>query len=79
MKPMMFPVISLSVQHPDADSLYLEKIDVGEPEPRTVVSGLVAYVPQEDLHDRLVLVLCNLKPQKMRGIESQAMLLCASM
>uniref|UniRef100_A0AAQ5Z4B6 Tyrosine--tRNA ligase n=1 Tax=Amphiprion ocellaris TaxID=80972 RepID=A0AAQ5Z4B6_AMPOC len=65
-------------KHPDADSLYLEKIDVGEPEPRTVVSGLVAYVSQEDLQDRTVLVLCNLKPQKMRGIESQAMLLCAS-
>lgn len=65
-------------KHPDADSLYLEKIDVGEPEPRTVVSGLVAYVSQEDLQDRVVLVLCNLKPQKMRGIESQAMLLCAS-
>uniref|UniRef100_A0AAX7TJL8 Tyrosine--tRNA ligase, cytoplasmic n=1 Tax=Astatotilapia calliptera TaxID=8154 RepID=A0AAX7TJL8_ASTCA len=69
----------LSVEkHPDAESLYLEKIDVGEPEPRTVVSGLVAYISQEDLQDRLVLVLCNLKPQKMRGIESQAMLLCAS-
>lgn len=65
-------------KHPDADSLYLEKIDVGEPEPRTVVSGLVAYVAQEDLQDRMVLVLCNLKPQKMRGIESQAMLLCAA-
>lgn len=66
-------------QHPDADSLYLEKIDVGEEEPRTVVSGLVAYVSQEELQDRMVLLLCNLKPQKMRGIESQAMLLCASM
>uniref|UniRef100_A0AAQ4R9S4 Tyrosine--tRNA ligase n=1 Tax=Gasterosteus aculeatus aculeatus TaxID=481459 RepID=A0AAQ4R9S4_GASAC len=65
-------------KHPDADSLYLEKIDVGEAEPRTVVSGLVAFISQEDLQDRLVLVLCNLKPQKMRGIESQAMLLCAS-
>lgn len=65
-------------KHPDADSLYLEKIDVGEAEPRTVVSGLVAYVSKEDLQDRMVLVLCNLKPQKMRGIESQAMLLCAS-
>ncbi|XP_068188498.1 tyrosine--tRNA ligase, cytoplasmic [Antennarius striatus] len=65
-------------KHPDADSLYLEKIDVGEQEPRTVVSGLVAYVSKEDLQDRMVLLLCNLKPQKMRGIESQAMLLCAS-
>ncbi|KAB5530877.1 hypothetical protein PHYPO_G00134430 [Pangasianodon hypophthalmus] len=65
-------------KHPDADTLYLEKIDVGEEQPRTVVSGLVAYVSQEELQDRLVVVLCNLKPQKMRGIESQAMLLCAS-
>lgn len=70
-------VISVE-KHPDADSLYLEKIDVGEAEPRTVVSGLVAYVSQEALQDRLVLLLCNLKPQKMRGVESQAMLLCAS-
>ncbi|XP_028819303.1 tyrosine--tRNA ligase, cytoplasmic isoform X2 [Denticeps clupeoides] len=70
-------VISVE-KHPDADSLYLEKIDVGEAEPRTVVSGLVAYVSQEDLQDRLVVLLCNLKPQKMRGLESQAMLLCAS-
>ncbi|KAM8882753.1 tyrosine--tRNA ligase, cytoplasmic isoform 2-T2 [Synchiropus picturatus] len=70
-------VISVE-KHPDADSLYLEKIDVGEAEPRTVVSGLVAYIPQEELQDRMVVLLCNLKPQKMRGIESQAMLLCAS-
>jgi tyrosyl-tRNA synthetase len=65
-------------QHPDADSLYIEKIDVGEAEPRTVVSGLVQFVPKEELQDRLVVVLCNLKPQKMRGVESQGMLLCAS-
>lgn len=65
-------------QHPDADSLYVEKIDVGEAEPRTVVSGLVQFVPKEELQDRLVVVLCNLKPQKMRGVDSQGMLLCAS-
>lgn len=65
-------------KHPDADSLYVEKIDVGEPEPRTVVSGLVQFVPKEQLQDRLVVLLCNLKPQKMRGVESQGMVLCAS-
>uniref|UniRef100_A0AAA9S1K9 Tyrosine--tRNA ligase n=1 Tax=Bos taurus TaxID=9913 RepID=A0AAA9S1K9_BOVIN len=70
-------VISVD-KHPDADSLYVEKIDVGEAEPRTVVSGLVQFVPKEELQDRLVVVLCNLKPQKMRGVESQGMLLCAS-
>uniref|UniRef100_A0A452TS29 Tyrosine--tRNA ligase n=1 Tax=Ursus maritimus TaxID=29073 RepID=A0A452TS29_URSMA len=71
-------VISVD-KHPDADSLCVEKIDVGEAEPRTVVSGLVQFVPEEELQDRLVLVLCNLKPQKMRGVESQGMLLCASL
>lgn len=70
-------VISVE-KHPDADSLYVEKIDVGEAEPRTVVSGLVHFVPKEQLQDRLVVLLCNLKPQKMRGVESQGMVLCAS-
>lgn len=36
-------------QHPDADSLYVEQIDVGEAEPRTIVSGLVKYVPLEQM------------------------------
>uniref|UniRef100_A0A8B9ZFS2 Tyrosine--tRNA ligase n=1 Tax=Anas platyrhynchos TaxID=8839 RepID=A0A8B9ZFS2_ANAPL len=49
-------VISVE-KHPDADSLYVEKIDVGEPEPRTVVSGLVQFVPKEQLQDRLVVLL----------------------
>lgn len=55
----------------------MEKIDLGEAKPRTVVSGLVAFVPKEELQDRLVVLVCNMKPQKMRGVESQAMLLCA--
>ena len=67
----------LILQHPDADSLYLEKIDVGEEQPRTVISGLAGVIPLEDLADRMVVMLCNLKPQKMRGIESQAMVMCA--
>ncbi|XP_037950242.1 aminoacyl tRNA synthase complex-interacting multifunctional protein 1 [Teleopsis dalmanni] len=65
-------------RHPDADSLYLEKIDCGEAQPRTVVSGLVKYVPIEDMQNRMVIVLCNLKPAKMRGIVSEAMVMCAS-
>lgn len=65
-------------QHPDADSLYVETIDVGEAEPRTIVSGLVKYVPLEQMQNRMVLVLANLKPRNMRGIKSAGMLLCAS-
>jgi aminoacyl tRNA synthase complex-interacting multifunctional protein 1 len=66
-------------KHPDADSLYVEKIDCGEPSgPRTVISGLVNHVPIDEMRDRLVVVLCNLKPVKMRGILSEAMVMCAS-
>eukprot|EP01023_Acetabularia_acetabulum_P069050 TRINITY_DN990_c0_g1_i6.p1 TRINITY_DN990_c0_g1~~TRINITY_DN990_c0_g1_i6.p1 ORF type:complete len:263 (-),score=57.61 TRINITY_DN990_c0_g1_i6:70-858(-) len=64
--------------HPDADSLYVETVDMGEEEPRTIVSGLVKYVPVEEMKDRLVIVLANLKPRNMRGIKSFGMLLCAS-
>ncbi|KAG8587991.1 hypothetical protein GDO81_005844 [Engystomops pustulosus] len=70
-------VLSVS-RHPDAETLYVETVDVGEETPRTVVSGLVKYVPSEELLGRSIVVLCNLKPQKMRGVESQGMLLCAS-
>lgn len=65
-------------KHPDADSLYVEEIDVGEGTPRTVVSGLVKHVPIEEMQNRMVVLLCNLKPAKMRGITSQAMVMCAS-
>ncbi|KAK5645755.1 hypothetical protein RI129_004219 [Pyrocoelia pectoralis] len=66
-------------KHPDADGLYVEKIDVGEETPRTIVSGLVNYIPIEEMRDLSVLVLCNLKPAKLRGIESKGMLLCANL
>ncbi|KAI9340270.1 tRNA synthetases class I-domain-containing protein [Obelidium mucronatum] len=64
--------------HPDADSLYVEKIDCGEAEPRTVVSGLRKYMTTEEMQDKHILVLKNLKPANMRGVKSQAMVLCAS-
>ncbi|KAL6532185.1 hypothetical protein OROGR_014155 [Orobanche gracilis] len=71
-------LITKAQKHPDADSLYVEEIDVGEPQPRTVVSGLVKYIPLENMQNRKVCVLCNLKPAAMRGIKSQAMVLAAS-
>merc|ERR1711936_396043 len=65
-------------KHPDADSLYIEEIDCGEENPRQVISGLVRFIPEAEMQDRLVIVLCNLKPSKMRGIVSEAMVMCAS-
>jgi len=70
-------IVSIS-KHPDAEALYVEQIDVGEKKPRTVVSGLALTIPIEQLEGRKVVVLCNLKPAKMRGVESFGMLLCAS-
>ncbi|XP_032419871.1 aminoacyl tRNA synthase complex-interacting multifunctional protein 1a isoform X2 [Xiphophorus hellerii] len=65
-------------KHPDADSLYVEQVDVGEAAPRTVVSGLVKHIPLEQMQNRMAVLLCNLKPAKMRGVVSQAMVMCAS-
>eukprot|EP00606_Chrysophyceae_sp_TOSAG23-5_P000759 GSChrysophyteH2.ASY1.ANO1.1335.1 assembled CDS len=66
-------------KHPDADSLFVETIDIGDENgPRTVISGLAGHVSLESLPGRLVVVLCNLKPVKMRGILSEGMILAAS-
>ncbi|XP_057456803.1 probable methionine--tRNA ligase [Lotus japonicus] len=71
-------LIKKAEKHPDADSLYVEEIDVGEEQTRTVVSGLVKYIPIDEMQNRKVCVLCNLKPAAMRGIKSHAMVLAAS-
>jgi len=65
-------------KHETANTLYVEKIDVGEATPRQVVSGLVDFVPLGEMQGALVLLVCNLKPMKLKGVESQAMVLAAS-
>lgn len=67
------------IKHPEADTLYIEQIDIGEGTgPRTVVSGLVKYIPIEEMRDKRLVVVCNLKPANMRGVKSFAMVFCAS-
>ena len=66
-------------KHPNADSMYVEKIDLGEPDgPRTVCSGLAGKIPMDALKDRMVVVVTNLKAANLRSIKSSAMLLCAT-
>ena len=65
-------------KHEEADSLYVEEIDVGETTDRTICSGLVKHLQPEDLQDKLVLVFCNLKPKNARGVMSNGMVLCAT-
>lgn len=65
-------------QHPEADKLYVEQLDDGTPEGRTIVSGLVGHYTPEELLDRTIVVVANLKPAKLRGVKSEGMLLAAS-
>lgn len=79
-----------AIKHPEADSLYVSTIAMGDKAgtddtaeyegqvTRTVCSGLNGLVPLEEMQGRKVVVVCNLKPVKMRGIKSCAMVLAAS-
>ena len=62
--------------HPKADKLLVLKIKIGE-ETRTVVSGIRKWYNPEDLIGKNVVVAYNLKPVKLRGIESKGMILAA--
>ena len=57
--------------------LYKLQVDVGEKELRTIVSGLVPYYKEEELENKQVVVVTNLKPAKLCGTESNGMLLAA--
>ncbi|MBI4961465.1 MAG: methionine--tRNA ligase [Desulfovibrio sp.] len=60
---------------PKADKLLLVKLDSGDAEPRQVVAGIAEFWKPEDLVGRQVVVVANLKPRKLRGVESQGMIL----
>uniref|UniRef100_UPI00262038ED methionine--tRNA ligase subunit beta n=1 Tax=Thermococcus sp. TaxID=35749 RepID=UPI00262038ED len=62
--------------HPNADKLYVVKVDLGD-EVRTLVAGLKKYYKPEELLNKTVVIVANLQPKKLRGIESQGMLLAA--
>jgi methionyl-tRNA synthetase len=61
-----------------ADKLLRLQIDVGG-EPRQIVAGIALYYKPEDLVGRAIVIVANLKPAKIRGIESNGMLLAASL
>lgn len=72
--------IEKAIKHPDADSLYVSTIQMGDEDgsTRTVCSGLVKHFTLEEMQQRTVIVVANLKPVTMRGIKSCAMVLCAN-
>mmetsp|Transcript_12033 Transcript_12033/g.17738 ORF Transcript_12033/g.17738 Transcript_12033/m.17738 type:complete len:427 (-) Transcript_12033:160-1440(-) len=65
-------------EHPEAEKLFCEKIDVGEAEPRQIASGLRHHYKLSEMQNKDVLVLCNLKGRNLVGFKSTGMVLCAS-
>jgi len=63
--------------HPNAEKLYVLKINLGEEE-RQLVAGLRGVIPKEKILNSSIVVVSNLKPKTLRGIESKGMLLAAS-
>ena len=64
-------------KHPDADKLLVSQINIGK-ETRQIVSGIADFYTPEDMVGKKVIVVSNLKPAKLRGVESQGMILAGS-
>ncbi len=62
---------------PKSDKLYRLQLDDGTPEGRQIVSGIAAWYKPEELIGKKIVVVANLKPAKLRGVESRGMLLAA--
>lgn len=63
--------------HPNADKLLVLKVDLGGEE-RQIIAGIRGYCEPEQLVGQQIVVVANLAPRAMRGLESQGMLLAAS-
>lgn len=63
---------------PKADKLLLLKVDLAEEQPRQILAGIAQFYEPESLVNRKVVIVANLKPRKLRGYESQGMVVAAS-
>ena len=72
-------VIKECTKHPNADRLLVFQIDVGEDEPRQIISSIAEFYNPEDVIGKRVVVVTNLKKAKFRGMTSNGMLMCASL
>lgn len=64
-------------KHPQAEKLYIERVQMGGGEILQICSGLVPFMKEEELMGKKIIVVKNLKPAKLRGVESAGMLLAA--
>ena len=63
--------------HPNADRLYVVKLDDGSEEERTICAGLKQYYKPEEMVGKTVVFVANLKPRPLRGVTSEGMILAA--
>jgi methionyl-tRNA synthetase len=61
-----------------ADKLLHLHVDIGEPQPRSIVAGIAVSYKPEELIGRKVVIVANLAPRKLRGVESQGKIVAAS-
>src|SRR3989338_5691477 len=62
--------------HPNADKLYVLTINLGN-ETRQIVAGMKPYYNPDEMEGKLIIIVANLEPAKLRGVESNGMLLAA--
>ncbi len=70
--------ILVAENHPSADRLFRLQLDDGSGTPRQICAGIKGYYTPEELVGRLIIIVANLAPRKIRGEESRGMLLAAS-
>ena len=63
--------------HPDADRLYVVNLDDGSEQGRTICAGIKAYYSPDELLNKMVVFVANLKPRSLRGVVSEGMMLAA--
>ena len=73
---MLFRSIIKAEKHPKADKLLVFQVKMGT-ETRQIISGVAEFYKPEELVGRKVVVVANLAPRKLRGLESKGMLLFA--
>lgn len=64
--------------HPKADKLYIMQVDLGPLGKRTIVAGMKPYYQKQELAGKSIVMVTNLKPAVIRGVESKGMLLAAT-
>jgi methionyl-tRNA synthetase len=71
--------VTTAARIPKSDKLLLLTVDIGEEKPRQILAGIAEHYAPEEMLGRKIAVVANLKPRKLRGHESQGMLLAASL